>query len=650
MASIRVTFYLIVSDSASLKPTRQTILDAFQQHLIQQAKPGDVVVFHFSGHGSLVLDPNPIPGFVKEGKGVNGTMVPRDRATANPDQVQDIMGRSLFLLMSALQTENVTVVLDSCHSGGGTRGNLEFRATSSRYGGNDPANPSPVELEFQKRWMANLKLSEQEFNQQRIQIAKGVAIGSAQYDQLAADAPFDGFYAGAFTYLLTRYLWQQTRNEGVGTVFVNLTRSIKDVANMSGVVQDPIYAVNPESNGQKPVYFLAPATPPAEAVVRRVDGNQIEFWLGGVSSYSLEAGDEDSIFALMDASGQELGEVKQTSRQGLVGYGKLQRGQISIVKPGILMREKVRGVPADVKLQMGLDASLGPERSHATTVLRSVGRIEIVPVGQGAKIDYLLGRMTPEYLKQANQQKLTDLPVSGSIGLFTAGLIPITATFSKTPGESISDTVERLRPRFKSLLAGKILQLAIGGEQGKNRLNVTTSVVPRQGGRGTAKNVYQFKAGTDFQVKVRNNETRNLYIAVLVIGSSGNLTVLYPYWDAPEDAALVPTGQELLTPKEGDGYNFTLRGAGFIEVLTIASTKPLRNTLKAIQMIAGDRGIGSRTALTLSRGDDSLDVVGALLSDIDRNSRSADFPVSGGKQMVDTTQLAAISNVVEVVK
>jgi hypothetical protein len=40
--------------------TRQGILEAFEEHLIKQAKPGDVVVYHYSGHGSRVSDPDPI--------------------------------------------------------------------------------------------------------------------------------------------------------------------------------------------------------------------------------------------------------------------------------------------------------------------------------------------------------------------------------------------------------------------------------------------------------------------------------------------------------------------------------------------------------------------------------------------------------------
>ncbi|MBE9124991.1 MULTISPECIES: caspase family protein [unclassified Coleofasciculus] len=54
--------------------SRQGILDAFNEHLVKQSKPGDVVVFHFSGHGSEVFDPNPIDPNYK----LNSTFVPAD--------------------------------------------------------------------------------------------------------------------------------------------------------------------------------------------------------------------------------------------------------------------------------------------------------------------------------------------------------------------------------------------------------------------------------------------------------------------------------------------------------------------------------------------------------------------------------------------
>ncbi|MEO0844566.1 MAG: caspase family protein, partial [Cyanobacteria bacterium J06643_5] len=104
--------------SADKQPTRKNILTAFEEHLIKQAKPGDVVVFHFSGHGSRFSETSDTVRNCRNNE-LNSTLVPGDDAEG---RVTDIMGRTLFLLMSALKTENVTAVLDSCFSGGGTRG------------------------------------------------------------------------------------------------------------------------------------------------------------------------------------------------------------------------------------------------------------------------------------------------------------------------------------------------------------------------------------------------------------------------------------------------------------------------------------------------------------------------------------------------
>ena len=79
--------------------------------------------------------------------------------------------------------------------------------------------------------MSRLGLTPEQVKKQRQEgIAKGVVIASAARDQLAADTPFDGFHAGAFTYALTQYLWQATGNEGVSSVVANVSRSTTQIS------------------------------------------------------------------------------------------------------------------------------------------------------------------------------------------------------------------------------------------------------------------------------------------------------------------------------------------------------------------------------------------------------------------------------------
>ncbi|MGH7998730.1 MAG: caspase family protein, partial [Brasilonema sp.] len=149
--------------------TRKNILQAFEDHLIQWAQPGDVVVFHFSGHGSQVADPDKIFD-----NGRVSTIVPIDSPLPpgypnKGGEVQDITGHTLWLLMQAINTENVTFVLDSCFSGGARKGILTIR---SRPGDQELLRitdskiqllASPQEQEYQKQIMSRLKLSNSDF-------------------------------------------------------------------------------------------------------------------------------------------------------------------------------------------------------------------------------------------------------------------------------------------------------------------------------------------------------------------------------------------------------------------------------------------------------------------------------------------------------
>ncbi len=638
--------------------TRDNILTAFEEHLIKQAKPGDVVVFHYSGHGTQVIDPSPI-----KNQKHHSTLVPIDAVTESRDVVRGIMGRTLFLLMSAIRTENLTVVLDSCYSGGGIRGNLVIRSVRFDDGRNSQATPE--EFEYQQRWLKELNLSPEEFQRRREQgIAKGVALAAAKDNQSATDAPFSGFCAGAFSYLLTRYLWQQTHNDSVGKVFVNLALRTHDVAHSSQNIQDPHLEVKPASNNkEEPLYFSQQVAHGAEGVIRNVNGDQIEFWLGGVASQTLESSQAGAIFSLIDNQGKEIGLIEQESGVGLVGYGKVVEGTpVNVVQPGILLRERVRGIPTDLTLKVGIDSSLGAETAQAENALQGVRRIEVVPVTQQDVVHYLLGRVTQEDFSHFQEQGISNLPPVGAIALFTAGRKLVPDSFGRA-GESVEEAIQqRLRTRLKSLLAGRILHMLVTGES--SPLKVTVTIRPVNGteatnsasSRGNQEFLYQqvvktepFKAGTTIQIQVQNNENRNLYISVVLIDSSGNLIVLFPRdWDAPEDAALVPPGERIAVPKLEDNFKFRLRGpSGTLELLVLASAKPVRNALRGLQNIARSRNVDRGSPLGLSE-DEPVEVMENLLGDLDEMARAGIDIISNEVQAVDTTQLAAISAMIEV--
>ncbi|MFB2882187.1 caspase family protein [Floridanema aerugineum] len=300
---------LVLTDGAA---TRQGILTAFEEHLIKQAKPGDVVVYHYSGHGSLIFDPNPI--VVEPNKaGLNGTFVPVDSTLPRgyPEvggAVKDIMGHTLFLLMSALKTENVTVVLDSCFSGGATR---ESRVRS-RDGGKNVL-VSADEKTFQQKWLSQLKMSPEEFVRgYRTGVAKGVVVAATAPDQLARELNINGFISGIFSYLLTHYLWQSDSN--IEQVFQKILPEIPKHFN-----QMPRYEVKPgTSYQQQPLYFVNSPNSTAQAVVTRISGDTANLWLGGVD---LRKVNEGTVFTAVKGTGQ----VKVLSRNGVVAQAKIEK-------------------------------------------------------------------------------------------------------------------------------------------------------------------------------------------------------------------------------------------------------------------------------------------------------------------------------------
>ena len=98
-------------------PTYENITGAFKQ-LTQKAHPGDQVYIHYSGHGGRTTTAFP------ELKGQNGldeSLVPTDIGTLGTRYVRDV--ELSHLLRTMVDKELlVTIVLDSCHSGGATRG------------------------------------------------------------------------------------------------------------------------------------------------------------------------------------------------------------------------------------------------------------------------------------------------------------------------------------------------------------------------------------------------------------------------------------------------------------------------------------------------------------------------------------------------
>ena len=605
---------LTTNEPADKQPTRSNILKAFDEHLIKQAKPGDVVVFHFSGHGSKVPEPDPIKQCRKSE--LNSTLVPSD--DIKNGVAQDIMGRTLFLLMSALNTENVTVVLDSCHSGGGTRGNFIVRSVPG-----DNLKISPEEIVYQKTWMERLKLSPEELAKRRCAgVAKGVVLAATQPDEDACDVNFGGFNAGVFTYLLTQYLWQATDN--VQNVISYVNSGMKQFGYFQHCLAD--------GQQNQPIYFISKSAPSTDAVVIKGEGDKATLWLGGVDQESRTAFGNGATLTVLDEKLQKVGKVELISApNGLTVEARLlKESRINALKPGMLLQESTRVIPADLKLEVGLDPSLGGETNTAKTLLSNIKRVEPIPNTEGDRpyptnVNYIFSRLTAAYQEKLQKLKFTNIPDVGSIGLFTAGLEPLSETF-KQSGEDVKDAVDRLKATFNSLVASHILKITLNANSSTldvelamnlvdepNRIIVKTATARSRNSRQQS-NFYSRKLPVNklFQFQVRNNETIPLYLTILLLDSSGSMMVVFPYqWPASDKSMMLEPNQTLIVGKPEELKLQALeKGSG--EALVIISRKQLKKAVKTLVSLAEEQN-RSQGVVEVR---EPVEVIGDLLDDL----------------------------------
>jgi hypothetical protein len=95
--------------------TLATVVRAFEQQIIAQTKPGDSVVIYWSSHGTQVTDTNG-----DEPDGLDEAYCTFDFTWSKPETwfTDDLFAA----LLARIQTKDILVITDACHSGGSTRG------------------------------------------------------------------------------------------------------------------------------------------------------------------------------------------------------------------------------------------------------------------------------------------------------------------------------------------------------------------------------------------------------------------------------------------------------------------------------------------------------------------------------------------------
>lgn len=228
--------------------TRAGILAAFET-LISQAAAGDTVLIHYSGHGSRQQDVSN-----DEDDGWDETLVPHDSRQGTVFDISDDELNGILARITA-KTPNVTVVLDSCHSGSATRGGAEVRRVRDDFRRPPPQQGAPASR------------GAEGVDDFRPKDAVYALITGSRPNELSNEFDVDGLRQGALTYFLTRALMAAppgaTYRSIMEAVSVNVTNAFPSqhpqlegagdrvLFDVKQVLSQPYFLVHPQGAGAR---------------------------------------------------------------------------------------------------------------------------------------------------------------------------------------------------------------------------------------------------------------------------------------------------------------------------------------------------------------------------------------------------------------
>jgi hypothetical protein len=307
-------------------PTYNNILAAFRD-LEAAARPGEQLFIHYSGHGGRVLT-LPRHRELIPYKVIDEALVPTDLGHDDGRYLRDI--ELAFLLQRLVEKNlNVTIVLDSCHSGSATRGEGSAPAGtrvpagavvrgSATVDNLYPAKPSLVasDEELTANWLRLSRGGERDFY-----VGSGWLPDPRGYVLLAACRAHEGAYEYHFDGVnkqgvLTYWLLDSLKKFGDGVTYRALHRYIH--AKVRGQFRDQ----NPqlEGEGDRTAFGCEPAESPHAFIVLDADEATGRITLSAGRAHGLGAG---ARFALFGA-----GEVDFRQADGRLAT-------IEITEPGV---------------------------------------------------------------------------------------------------------------------------------------------------------------------------------------------------------------------------------------------------------------------------------------------------------------------------
>ena len=607
-----------------LDATRSNIADAIATHLVAQTLPDDLVIVHFSGHGSRLGNYN--------------TLVPVDSSLPqNLENLRDITEQEWQGWLQAIATDRILNIIDAgfYYPNVSAIGNFRLR---SRVGLKNWQPPTVTEP------------SEQPIDQKLI----GTTLRAASGDMLCADAQWSGFSSGAFTYALVQQLWQIVPATKINVVMSDLATTLdrralhndnltieKQVTNMWEVeaakqkaIATSTFAemlpipdfgsdgviINSSSDRHTADVYLAGLP---IAVLSNYAVGSILNVVGAASAQIANQAETASILKSIPSNPQATVQLK--SRNGF--NGKIEVLNDYSINPkletGQLLQEVMRAISHNVQLAIALDVGLSKiERVDATSAFSTMPNMFGVNANEQCA-DCLFGVQSASY------------------GLFTVGHTPILGSFGSV-GESVGVAIKRLQPFLESLFAAKLIRTT--ENQAASHLDVRVTlkamigvderaitVASKSAARSalipanTVSNIARTKPiniGDRLECQIENFSDQPLYMRIFCLDPRSK--ILTPNFIATPYAndGIIPPSETLTIPYPKAPMNWAVSAPkGMVDVYIVISRSPLLQVAKILE--ASQRQASSLNGLISI--PNPLQVAQSLLDDLDRAGKPSDF-------------------------
>jgi hypothetical protein len=525
--------------------TRENIIKTIKTKLVQNVKPGDIVFFHFSGHGQQKADsdgdeidgydeclvPFDSPKKYEEGVYEGQNLITDDELNSMFKDVRKQLGPKGHLLVS----------LDACHSGTGTRGIAIGRGSTEPM-----ASQAYIHNKISNRPKENNQLN----NENNTALAPMIAFfGSAQNQMNYEWTNDQGEQFGSLSYSLAKYLVQLNKDESYRGLFDKIKIEMSGIAPLQQPQAEgdlDIEVFNGRSLGSA-LYYKVISTPEDEHIL--INAGYLQ---------DIQAGTSIGFFSA------ETRDIEQTKP---IATGKIVKNMAtssevildSTVEPELLQNTWVYVIEknfGDLKIAIRLKIADDILSQRFTEKLFSYPYISndpdhaILNIEQSKPKSYIIIRTIDDYLLDSISSSNPELAISKmrrSIIRYIQG-----------------QSIRKLEMKSDELnVSFKIIPV-----NAKNESLSIDSLIPVQ---TDASGIVQMKIGENFQILIINNGWKPAYFNFLDLQPDNKINFMFPWKDQTADEMKILPGQKKLMPKKWE----VVEPFGTEIFKLVASSKPL---------------------------------------------------------------------------